>query len=906
MADDLALGPNGLPLGNLGDPKFAGERVFVVTLKNWDDNESLYADMENSGGPLHVPQRVVVCTDRRPEERNTNYMLTYDEAVALSHDPRVAAVELNPADRGLAITLHSWVTTSTFSKAFALTGTDRDWGLFRTRAKNNPSGWGAGGSYTLNSSTTVLSDTSGKNVDVVIVDGGLPYPVTLEYAQNPDGTGYPRMVEYNWNGSYSYAGHSNGHQAHTSGTVAGNSQGHARDANIYNLTYNDSITLVKNFHINKTINPLTGVKNPTITNNSWGYGGGVTSYSTLKLNTSKIHYRGTDYFPISGSAGTYTWDDAVVQSCGFPSQFGNGFPARDAATDANFIDAAYSGVIHVVSAGNSYFYVAKPSSNPADDYNNYIIYNGSTIYYHRGSSPGAADEVVSSNYSLDYCPILVGAIGAVVTGTMSSNTVNYVYGLSGSYTGLLPADYKSEFSNYGTRVDVYAPGEATLSVINGTSYTSGTITDPRATALGITDGYSTFGRDAGTSMSGPHVCGVLACILEKYPRMTAPDIRKWVSAMSPSTMISTLGGPTDATDSGFLTWSTSSNRQIIYHPSSRVQEAEVGGFFPAAYPDVKARYRSTNGQIWPRTASLVAYNNQATLALSASTTATTNGATVTLNLITTNLPDGTQVPYIISARMRTGAVLVDSGFSGVYTTNTAMTGTITSFNTAPNTGNRITTSGGGVGTRTAITKSLLGAGALTVSNSPSFGNNDDGYWFLSLPFNITFNGTVYSTIYVSTNFYITFGGGSTAFSSLGAANPAFNKIMISSADNSAQRIYYGTEGSAPNRTYRVRLEGHNAANGGTLGNPDMLYEAVFYENAPNQIDIQIGVNSKYSFLGSAYNFNTSVINNAPLTGNFTVSGGSATLSVVLTATSPYQIYVRTNTFPAAVATFTVN
>ena len=86
----------------------------------------------------------------------------------------------------------------------------------------------------------------------------------------------------------------------------------------------------------------------------------------------------------------------------------------------------------------------------------------------------------------------------------------------------------------------------------------------------------------------------------------------------------------------------------------------------------------------------------------------------------------------------------------------------------------------------------------------------------------------------------------------------------------------------------------------------MVYEAVFYENAPNQIDIQTGVNSRYSVLGSAYNFNTSVINNAPLTGNFTVSGGSATLSVVLTTTSLYQIYVRTNTFPAAVATFTVN
>jgi hypothetical protein len=87
MSDKLALGPNGLPLPNLGDPAFVGERVFVVTLKDWNDNEGLYKDLENTGGPLHVPQRVVVCTDRRPEERNTDYLLTYDEAVSLAQDP---------------------------------------------------------------------------------------------------------------------------------------------------------------------------------------------------------------------------------------------------------------------------------------------------------------------------------------------------------------------------------------------------------------------------------------------------------------------------------------------------------------------------------------------------------------------------------------------------------------------------------------------------------------------------------------------------------------------------------------------------------------------------------------------------------------------------------------------------
>ena len=377
MGVELALGQNGLPLPNLGDPTFEGQRIFVVTLKNFEDNESFYSDMEGADGTEHIPKREVNCNDRRPKERNVEYLLTVNEATKVAHDPRVAAIELNPDDLGLVITRNSWVSNGTFSKAIALTSTDIDWGLFRMRAKTNPSGWGATGFPTL-LSTTVISDTSGKNVDVVVMDGGTPYPDTLEYAQYSNGTGYPRAVLYNWlygTGDYSYS-FSNGHQAHTSGTAAGNKQGLARDANLYNLTFNDPYTYIIDFHKNKAINPLTGLKNPTVTNHSYGYGGSISSYSLLKLNTSLIHYRGVDYFPTSGGPGSYVWSDATIQGCGIPSQFGNGWPDRNSATDANFIDGAKAGIINVCSAGNNFFFIAKPSSDPNDEYNNYLVYSG--------------------------------------------------------------------------------------------------------------------------------------------------------------------------------------------------------------------------------------------------------------------------------------------------------------------------------------------------------------------------------------------------------------------------------------------------------------------------------------------------------------------------------------------------
>jgi hypothetical protein len=187
---------------------------------------------------------------------------------------------------------------------------------------------------------------------------------------------------------------------------------------------------------------------------------------------------------------------------------------------------------------------------------------------------------------------------------------------------------------------------------------------------------------------------------------------------------------------------------------------------------------------------------------------------------------------------------VDIGFSGICSAS-ALLSTTGTFSVMPDTGNRITTSTG-TATVISIASSLFGGAGLTASTSPTQGNNDDGYWTLSLPFNVTYNGTSYGSVYVGTNSYLTFGGGSEAYGDLDPSNPALPKIMISARDNSAQRIYYGVVGSAPNRTYRVRWEGTNSTSG-TLGDPNMVWEATFYENAANQIDIQIGVNANIDY-----------------------------------------------------------
>lgn len=187
----------------------------------------------------------------------------------------------------------------------------------------------------------------------------------------------------------------------------------------------------------------------------------------------------------------------------------------------------------------------------------------------------------------------------------------------------------------------------------------------------------------------------------------------------------------------------------------------------------------------------------------------------------------------------------DTGTTGIFSATTQVSGT-TAFASIANNGQRITTDAVS-GTRASIPASLLGEAALTAS-TPSApgaiaftGIADDGYWTVPIPFNINFLGTGYATAYVGTNSYVTFGAGSTNYSALGASNPPNPKIMISANDNSAQRIYYGTEGASPNRTFRIRYEG-TAAISGVLGSPNMLWELTFYENATSQIDVQIGTN----------------------------------------------------------------
>ena len=481
-------------------------KEWIVTLHRREDLESFYDDMETPGGNLFIPDRAVEVANKRPISRNTHYMLTHDEVALIKADDRVWDVELAEL---IEITLkpHYTITNGEFDKSTTNDASDINWGLLRNSEETNRSNWGGNGTSLVVDNLTITS--SGKNVDVVIVDGHMD-PDHPEFAVNSNGTGGTRVQQFNWfsltnavtggsNGTYVYtpyvdggdAGRTddNNHGCHVAGTVAGNTQGWARDANIYNIspystnpnTLSSTIMwdYIRQWHNTKAINPTTGRRNPTVTNNS--YGSSILTNYTGSYTTgavTRVNYRGVDFNP--GRNLT----TAELQARGFfaPSltmSIPNYFTSRN----ADMQDAINDGIIIVASAGNDYWKTVNASDQ---DYNNtyFMTYNGFEYlwYLHRGTGSGAG-----------YAPVI--NVGATSNDTQED---------------------KAPFSNIGSQVDIFAAGEAIQSSLH-----SGGINDLRNSSY-------QFGKYQGTSMSGPQVAGVLALLAESWPNITQAEAQAWL------------------------------------------------------------------------------------------------------------------------------------------------------------------------------------------------------------------------------------------------------------------------------------------------------------------------------------------------------------------------------------------
>lgn len=536
---------------------------WIVTLYNKEDLDDFYNDMETPGGNLYIPDRAVPVENRRPISRNTHYMLTEEEANQVREDPRVWDVELRKLIEGLTRPMGYKITNGDFAKNYDSTVTDLNWGLLRHSEETNRLNWGDDSTPSAISDLTITA--SGKNVDVVIFDGHID-PAHPEFAVNADGSGGSRVVQENWfthggSGTYVYtpyvdgvseATDDNDHGCHVAGTVAGNTMGWARDANIYNINPystnpNGSMSstmfdYVRAWHNQKPINSDTGRRNPTVTNHS--YGSVITAGQGDFGDPYRIVYRGTDFDP----GRTLTQAELQARGCYCPNaNLEMNIPYYFTARNADIQDAIDDGIIVVVAAGNDSW---KTVNSTDQDFNNtiYLPYLGVNYvwYLHRGTGSGAGYEPT----------INVGAM---------DHTVD---------------ERKATFSECGSVVDIYAAGVAINSSLH-TSYFYGGA-DPR-------NGSYYRGKYQGTSMASPQVCGVLAILAESWPNMSQTQAQQWLTdnAEDDAMFDSEADDPMDRTS-----LQGAPNRILRWFN----QRVESGNSFP------KKNFagRPTSGAVYPR------------------------------------------------------------------------------------------------------------------------------------------------------------------------------------------------------------------------------------------------------------------------------------------------------------------
>ena len=383
---------------------------YIVTLHNKEDLDDFYNDMETIGGDLYIPDRAVDLHLRRAISRNTHYMLTPAEVIELNKDSRVLSIESKALLDLVEWKTNGYSESGTWKRSNdGVSVGDKNWGILRhTIGTNAESGtWGdtALSGSTKETSATVNITASGKNVDVVIVDGSITTTAHAhpEFAVNADGTGGSRVQAFNWfsltnqlglgaNGTYDYGTtgveNDTNHGVHVGGTVAGNTLGWARDANIYSIEFYyagavNQVTggspltpstlwdYIREWHNTKPINAETGRRNPTITNNS--YGGGVTKDSYITNGSYDgvgiVRYRGVTYDKYGDQGIDLNDSELEARGINVPSD-GNWYIAYASnSINADITDAIADGIIIVTSSGNN---AQKNVKSSDQDYQNYL------------------------------------------------------------------------------------------------------------------------------------------------------------------------------------------------------------------------------------------------------------------------------------------------------------------------------------------------------------------------------------------------------------------------------------------------------------------------------------------------------------------------------------------------------
>ena len=283
--------------------------------------------------------------------------------------------------------------------------------------------------------------------------------------------------------------------------------------------------VMKIFHQAKPINPTHGNKNPTISSNSWGF-------RTTVSNTGYYYFRqgttGAGGVAYTGTKPNFMY---YLGSTGDSGRFKGEMLDNSLTVAGDEMIAA--GVIFVAAAGNSNQQQVSPSH---PNFDNYWATAASTPL-----SSATHSEFGYTCYNTTNRRGFPQHLGKYTSGSNIVYPVINIGALDDSYTagGL---ERKVNYSDMGNEIDVFTPGDGTLS----SAWLAYGIQYPRydQRSGGLTS-YDT--RFSGTSSACPTATGMIATALQYNRTWTWQDVRTWLQSLTEQSSATFYQGPDPST-----------------------------------------------------------------------------------------------------------------------------------------------------------------------------------------------------------------------------------------------------------------------------------------------------------------------------------------------------------------------